>query len=453
MKIEFVVNGRKRSVEAHPLDRLLDIIRKDIRLTGAKEGCGEGECGACAVLLDGELVNSCMVPAVQVHGRDVLTIEGLGSTDNPDMLQRVFVEEGAIQCGFCIPGMIMASRSLLEHHPHPDRKQIRTALAGNLCRCTGYEKIIRAVERTASSGYAESFSPKKMSLFDVPIEFSKEEQNVFFQPHSIEEAIEIRARYGESITFLGGTTDFYPDLKNRKITWEKVMDLSRIESLKKICSEKGSLFIGAMVTDSGLMNHSSIPSLFPALVKAAELSGAWAIQNRATIGGNLASASGAADLPVPLLVLDASVVLLSSRGERAVSIKHFFSGYRKTVVKKDEIIKGISLPLPEKSLPQVFYKRGSRAALTLSRISVACSASLEGETLSWIRIAAGSMSAFPERLPRTETFLTGKPLSRELAFHAAEYASQEIAPRKLGAFRKTVTGNLVKKFLLALEEK
>ena len=145
MKITCVINGTLRKLEVHPLDRLLDILRKNEGLSGAKEGCGEGECGACAVLLDGELVNSCMVPAMQVHGRTVLTVEGLGTPENPDILQKAFADEGAVQCGFCIPGMVMASRALLTRNPHPDRSAIRTALAGNLCRCTGYEKIFRAV--------------------------------------------------------------------------------------------------------------------------------------------------------------------------------------------------------------------------------------------------------------------------------------------------------------------
>ncbi len=177
------------------------------------------------------------------------------------------------------------------------------------------------------------------------------------------------------------------------------------------------------------------------------------MQNRATLGGNLASASGAADLPVPLLVLGASVILRSVRGERRVPMEEFFAGYRKTVMKQDEILRGVSLPLPRGSLRQAFFKRGSRAALTLSRISVACSAVLEEGTLKDVRIAAGSMSAFPVRLPETEGYLSGKKLSCVLANEAADRTSREINPRTSGEFRKTVTGNLVRKFLLSLSPK
>ena len=449
MKITCVINGTLRVLDARPLDRLLDILRS-MGLSGAKEGCGEGECGACAVLLDGELVNSCMIPAMQVHGRTVLTAEGLGSPENPDLLQRAYAEEGAVQCGFCIPGMVMASRALLARIPHPDRPAIRTGLAGNLCRCTGYEKIIRAVEKAAGMGYGEGIPPFAGPVCDYPPEFSDEERKSFFQPSSIAEAMEIRAEYGDEITFLAGTTDFFPDLKNGKVEVKKVLDLSRVEELRAITRKDGKLFVGACASDSMIMEHPDVLSLFPALARAAELSGARAVQNRATLGGNLASASGAADLPVPLLVLGASVILGSLRGERLVPIEEFFAGYRQTVLKNDEMLLGVSLSIPPATLRQAFYKRGSRAALTLSRISVACSAVLEEGTLKDVRIAAGSMSAFPVRLPETEKSLSGKRLSAELADDAADSASREINPRKSGEFRKTVTGNLVRKFLLSL---
>ena len=139
--VAFTLNGGAVEVDAHPMTRLLDVLREDLGLTGTKEGCGEGECGACTVLLDGDPVCSCLVPLAQVRGREVRTIEGLGG-DHP--LQRAFVEEGGVQCGACTPGMIMAALAL---PPNPTLKQVRTGLAGNLCRCTGYEAIYRAVSR------------------------------------------------------------------------------------------------------------------------------------------------------------------------------------------------------------------------------------------------------------------------------------------------------------------
>jgi carbon-monoxide dehydrogenase small subunit len=141
--VELVVNGQAVAVDRHPMARLLDVLREDLGLTGTKEGCGEGECGACTVLLDGVPVCSCLVPLAHARGREVLTIEGLGG-DHP--LQRAFVEEGGAQCGACTPGMIMAALAL---PPRASRRRIREGLAGNLCRCTGYDAIVRAVEKAA----------------------------------------------------------------------------------------------------------------------------------------------------------------------------------------------------------------------------------------------------------------------------------------------------------------
>ena len=147
--IEFTVNGQVRTVTVPPMKRLLDVLREDLRLTGAKEGCGEGECGSCSVLLDGELVNSCLVPALQVRGAQVRTIEGVAVDGRLAPVQQCFLEEGGAQCGICTPGMILATEHLLRHHPQPTLEQIREGLAGNLCRCTGYARIVAAVQLCA----------------------------------------------------------------------------------------------------------------------------------------------------------------------------------------------------------------------------------------------------------------------------------------------------------------
>jgi carbon-monoxide dehydrogenase small subunit len=149
MKISFTVNGRRIEREVKAETRLLDLLREDLSLTGAKEGCGEGECGACTVLLDGKAVASCLVLAPQVDGKEVLTVEGLADGDELHPIQRAFVEKGAVQCGFCTPGFIMSTYALLKENPDPSDEEILTALEGNLCRCTGYTKILEAVRCAA----------------------------------------------------------------------------------------------------------------------------------------------------------------------------------------------------------------------------------------------------------------------------------------------------------------
>ena len=141
------VNGGAMTFRAYPFERLLDVLREDLHLTGTKEGCGEGECGACSVLLDGALVNSCLVPAAQVEGAKIKTIEGVADGERLHAVQEAFIECGGAQCGICTPGMVLAAVSLLERTPEPNEADIREGLAGNLCRCTGYMKIFDSVVR------------------------------------------------------------------------------------------------------------------------------------------------------------------------------------------------------------------------------------------------------------------------------------------------------------------
>ncbi len=145
-EIELSVNGEVWEVEAAPHRTLLEVLREDLGLTGAKEGCGLGTCGSCTVLIDGAPVLSCLTLALEAQGKNITTIEGLMKDNKPDPLQEAFVNHGALQCGWCTPGAIMSSKALLEKNPNPSREEIREALAGNLCRCTGYKKIVEAVE-------------------------------------------------------------------------------------------------------------------------------------------------------------------------------------------------------------------------------------------------------------------------------------------------------------------
>lgn len=146
LKIKLTINGKEREVETTPSTRLLDLLRDDVHLTGTKEGCGKGECGACTVIMSGELVASCLVLAPQADGAVITTIEGIGSSDHLDPIQEAFIETGAVQCGFCTPGMILAAKKLLEENSHPDEEEIKRGISGNLCRCTGYQKIFDAVK-------------------------------------------------------------------------------------------------------------------------------------------------------------------------------------------------------------------------------------------------------------------------------------------------------------------
>lgn len=152
MEIKLIVNNKPYTLNVEPTERLLDVLRARLGLMGTKEGCGEGECGACTVIMDGKTVNSCLILAPQANGREITTIEGVGTRRSPHPVQKAFVEVGAVQCGFCTPGMVLSAKNLLDKKPHPSDEEIGVAMSGNLCRCTGYDKILRAVKRAAEEG-------------------------------------------------------------------------------------------------------------------------------------------------------------------------------------------------------------------------------------------------------------------------------------------------------------
>ena len=152
-EISLKVNGKVLAVRAHAMDRLLDVLRDELRLTGTKEGCGEGECGSCSVLMDGMLVNSCLIPLLQAKDTEIVTIEGLASDGRSQALQQAFLRCGAAQCGICTPGMVLAAFHLLRNNARPNLEEIREGLSGNLCRCTGYIQIFEAVQEAANRGF------------------------------------------------------------------------------------------------------------------------------------------------------------------------------------------------------------------------------------------------------------------------------------------------------------
>lgn len=452
MQISFFINGRRRSVETAPLARLLDLIRDGLGLKGCKEGCGEGECGACSVIMDGRLVNACMVPAIQAAGSEILTIEGLGGESNLDALQRAFLDEGAVQCGFCTPGMILAARTLLESAPAPNPEDTKTALSGNLCRCTGYARIHAAVDRAAREGYRPVPSGKNTCRADAPEfrpVFSDREKDRFFRPAALPEALDILARHPD-LTLLAGGTDIGPDRKNGKIKPTGAMDLFRLLELNLLERTESEIHIGACVTDTDMMECAFLREELPALHAAAARSAAPAIRNRASIGGNLCTASGAADLPVALMALGASVILRSRAGERSLPVEAFLKGYRKPDLRPGEILVEIRVPRPPKTSRQVFYKRGSRAALTLSRVSVALYVEMEQGRITRCRAAAGSMSPVPVRLSGLEASLSGKAPGPETIAEAVGAVRAELNPRRSPEFRRAIAGNLVRRFLESL---
>lgn len=446
MRIELTVNGVLRSVDVEPMTRLIDILRNDLHLTGTKEGCGEGECGACSVIMDGKLVTSCLIPALQAGGSNIITIEGLGTAENPGRLQNLFNEAGAIHCGFCTPGMVIAAHALLANDPHPSLQVIKKELSGNICRCTGYEKILDAVLSASKEGYAQTAKPLFKNANRTKPLLQPNEALHYFSPSSLSEALDILSQKPDTLILAGGT-DIVVDKRGGRLSVNGAIDIFDLPELHSISKcDDGFIHIGSCTTCDELENNQIIREYLPALSDCASRCGGPAIQNRATIGGNLCTASGAGDLPVVLLAMDARVLLRGKNEETHMRTEDFVVDYRQTFLKAGQLVKEILIPLPKPGAKQAFFKRGSRKALTLSRVSLAVYLELEGCTVSELRIAAGSMSPVPRRLRATEAALVGKTLDRTFAERAAVLAAEEINPRKQTAYRKNITGNLVRRF-------
>lgn len=448
MIFTFAVNGTTVTVKSHPMRRLLDVLREDLGLSGTKEGCGEGECGACAVRLDGALVNSCLVPLFQVAGRSVETIEGVAPPEDPDGLQRAFLDEGAVQCGFCTPGMILASRALLEHNPSPRREEIRTALAGNLCRCTGYDSVVRAVERAAAEGYRV---PPRNPGPELRVVCTEEGRGAFL-PESLPEALDILREHPD-VVLVAGATDLLPDIAREARPMPRlVMDLTRLGELRGIEERSGELVLGAGEPFAALARSSLVRRFFPSLGDCAASVGAVAVQNRATLGGNLMNASAAADAPPVLLALDARGVFASGEGLREIPVHDMWVGYRRTARRPDEILVSVKIPLPDPGTRNAFFKLGPRRALAISRLTLACAGRSEGGRWRGVRVAVGSVAPAPHRLEALETFLEGRSPEGHVLEEARRLCEELLAPRTSREYRRHVAGNLVIRFFSSLED-
>jgi carbon-monoxide dehydrogenase small subunit/xanthine dehydrogenase small subunit len=393
IEIALNVNGQARRLRTRVDQRLLDVVREDLRLTGAKEGCGKGECGACTVIVDGRPVDSCLMLAYQADGSSVETIEGLAENGVLHPLQDAFVEEGGAQCGICIPGMIMAGKALLDRLPNPGPEAIRQGLAGNLCRCTGYTKIFKAVARVAGKGPPAPRTPP-----------TEPNAPSYYRPRSLEEALELMIQRAGELRPVAGGTDLLVQAKDGTVDRAGLFDLSLVPELKGIDEQPGHLRIGAAVTHTDILESKLVDRWCPALPMACAWVGGPQIRNRGTIGGNVAHGSPAGDTIPPLYVADALVEVVSVSDRRDVPISEFFLGPRKTVLARDELIVGVRIP-KRPGVRGAFLRLGQRQAQAISKVSVAVAMTFKDGRPDWVRVALGAVAPTVIRAPETEKAL------------------------------------------------
>lgn len=391
--VAFSVNGRPMRLQTRSDRRLLDVLREDLRLTGAKEGCGKGECGACSVLVDGQVVDSCLMLAYQADGTAVETVEGLKDGASLHPLQDAFIEKGGVQCGICIPGMLMAAKAVLAAQPLASFEEIRHGLAGNLCRCTGYTKIFEAVAHAAPRVVASpATAPRPRSAPSS------------YRPPSLEEALEILAQRAGELRPIAGGTDVLVRAKDGAVDAGTLFDVSAIPELGAIEERDGFVRIGAAVTHTRMMASPLLARYAPALPLACAVIGGPQIRNRGTLGGNLANASPAADTVPALFAADATVEVWSVSDRRELKIGDLFTGPRKTSLQPDELIVAVKIP-KRPGLRGAFLRLGQRQAQAISKVSVAVQAVFEGGRPSFVRVAFGAVAPTVIRVPDAEALL------------------------------------------------
>jgi xanthine dehydrogenase iron-sulfur cluster and FAD-binding subunit A len=496
----FTVNGVAVEVDAPGGRRLLDVLRVDLGLTGSKEGCGEGECGSCSVLVDGRVVPSCLVPLCQADGRRIVTVEGLAIDGRLDPLQATMLEAGGVQCGICTPGMVVAGRAFLdEARPTgdgtpPTDAAIREAIAGDLCRCTGYTRIVEAIRRAAvaraaaagnspAAGYSPAADPGSGVPFPIawppPLPRTPARWNgpapATISPAALDAALAALAAGG--VRPIAGGTDLMVQLAHEAAPAGTVLlDLSGLDELRAIRLEPKdggpvtgapagaaasavdpvpgrpeSLLVGALATYADLRSSPLVAEHLPILAEVAAAVGAAQIQNRGTLGGNVVNASPAGDMLPVLLATGASIVLRSVRGEREVVADDFWPAYRRTACAADELVVAVGFPLPPGRVVR-FRKVGGRRAQAIGKTLVAAAWRLDDGVLRDVRIAAGSVAPTPVRAPAAEAVLEGARPDAEAADRAAAAIAAEIAPiddvRSTAEYRRIATGRVLRRMVL-----
>jgi xanthine dehydrogenase small subunit len=461
------VNGSERPlVGTDPAANALDWLRAQ-GLTGAKEGCAEGECGACAVLVarpDGgrgtewTAVNACLVPAASLDGQEVVTCEGLGTAQHLHPVQHEMAVRGGSQCGYCTPGFVCA---MAAEYYRADRQESAAdddgvgvghecgangfrleALSGNLCRCTGYRPI-----RDAAFALATPASDDLLALrrSDPPPPLIATRlsgpSGTYARAADLEEALDLLAGH-PGATLVAGSTDWGVDVNLRGTRATFVIGIDRLPELRRLELSDDTVEVGAALTLTEL--ERELAGRIPMLDKVFRQFASPLIRNGATVGGNLGTGSPIGDLMPALLALEAVVVLASTSGDRQVPLADYYTGYRQGARRPDELIRAVRVPLPL-SPTTAFYKVAKRRYDDISSVAVAVALDIVDGSVRRARIGLGGVAATPIRAYATEAALEGRAWTTATVQAAADVMLHEGTPlddhRASAAYRAAVLGN------------
>jgi xanthine dehydrogenase small subunit len=501
--IQFVRGGQVVSLANVPPSRtLLEVLREDLACTGTKEGCGEGDCGACTVVVgeaeDGHLrykaVNSCIKLAHSINGQALWTVEDLAGADGAlHPAQEAMVNCHGSQCGFCTPGFVMSLFGMYQNYIAPTlvtactslppegaaapadwQSQIRGPgltetgalaprtnpitrelaqqdLSGNLCRCTGYRPIFDAAQQMAALpavAIDEADLLSKLKLL-APARKGLEADLAYKSPRTLAELLTARAEHPDA-QLVAGCTDVGLWVTKMHKQFSKVLDVTRVEELQRVERYSHHIAIGAAVTLSDAF--AALVADRSQLQTFANRFAGLPVRNAGTLGGNVANGSPIGDSMPLLIALGANVVLMSIRGHREMPLEQLYTGYRKNVMAKDEVLAWIKVPRPQAGEVLKAYKISKRYDDDISAVCLVVSMRLEGNQVSHVSIGAGGVAATPVRALQTEAALRGQAWTLQTVQRAIATLRAEFSPisdmRASSAYRSEVLGNLLQRFWL-----
>lgn len=466
--IRFFYRGEIHTVaDAPPTQTILQHVREDMHCTGTKEGCAEGDCGACTVVV-GELqgdtvelkaVNSCIQFLPTLDGKALFTVEDLKQS-NGDLhpVQQAMVECHGSQCGFCTPGFVMSLWGLYLKQEGktdlPQRKEIDDALSGNLCRCTGYRPIIDAAQRMCELpkvGFdRQALAASLRAIQRTGMLTYTSGGRSFHVPLTLEQLIDVRAAH-PAACILSGSTDVGLWVTKQMRDLGDVIYVGQVAELKNVTEKDGKLEIGAAV---------SLNDAYAAVSRhyKQELSELWQrfaslpIRNAGTLGGNVANGSPIGDSAPWLIALGAEIVLRGGSGQRVMPLEDFYLDYQKKDLRPDEIVEAVRIPLPQPGRSFRTYKLAKRFDQDISAVCAAFSIALDGNIVRDARVAFGGMAATSKRAPKTEATINGREWNEATLKEAIQMLALDYNPltdmRATGAYRMKAAQNLLRRFWL-----
>ncbi|EJL81485.1 xanthine dehydrogenase, small subunit [Polaromonas sp. CF318] len=460
--IRFIRRGEVVSVSNVPPSRtLLDLLREDLACTGTKEGCGEGDCGACTVVLGeaagGQVqyraINSCIRLAHSIDGMALWTVEDLAKDGTLHPAQQAMVNEHGSQCGFCTPGFVMSLFGMYQNHVckgEPiSRELAQEELSGNLCRCTGYRPILDAAQAMAALPPVKVDEAALLRQLQSLRSEPGVTETAYLAPRTLAGLLQARAEQ-PGAQLVAGCTDVGLWVTKMHQEFGQVIDVTRVEELRRIEHYPHHIAIGAAVT---------LADAYAALVKdrpqlhnfAARFAG-LPVRNSGTLGGNVANGSPIGDSMPLLIALGANVVLMSVRGHREMPLEKLYTGYRKNVMAADEVLAWIKVPRPQPLEAMKVYKISKRYDDDISAVCLAINLQVQDGKVIAASIGAGGVAATPVRAVQTEAALKGQPWTQATVQQAMVTLRAEFSPisdmRASAAYRSEVLGNLLQRYWL-----